>query len=138
MLTLLSLRRLATDRRGVTMLEYGLLAALIAGACVAAVTTLGGNINSTFTNIAGSMLTGATTPATYGGITAAIPRITKVKNYILAHSGVFGRRFLRDTRGVTMLEYGLIAALIAATCVAAVGTVGTGIRSTFSNIAEAI
>ncbi len=44
-----------TDRRGVTMLEYGLIAALIAAVCVGAVTTLGTNISTAFTNVSGSI-----------------------------------------------------------------------------------
>jgi pilus assembly protein Flp/PilA len=46
---------LAGDKRGVTMLDYGLIAALIAAVCVGAVTTLGGNIQTTFTNIGTSV-----------------------------------------------------------------------------------
>ncbi len=46
---------LKTDRRGVTMLEYGLIAALIAAVCVGAVTTLGTNISTAFTNVSGSI-----------------------------------------------------------------------------------
>ncbi len=46
---------LGDDTRGVTMLEYGLIAALIAAVCVGAVTTLGTNINNEFTTIAGSI-----------------------------------------------------------------------------------
>jgi pilus assembly protein Flp/PilA len=43
------------DRRGVTMLEYGLIAALIAAVCVGAVTTLGTRISTGFTNVSGSI-----------------------------------------------------------------------------------
>jgi pilus assembly protein Flp/PilA len=46
---------LKTDRRAVTMLEYGLIAALIAAVCVGAVTTLGSDISGKFTNIAASI-----------------------------------------------------------------------------------
>jgi pilus assembly protein Flp/PilA len=46
---------LKTDRRAVTMLEYGLIAALIAAVCVGAVTSLGTGINAKFTAIAGSI-----------------------------------------------------------------------------------
>jgi pilus assembly protein Flp/PilA len=42
---------LKTDRRGVTALEYGLIAALIAGVIIVAVATLGTNIKSTFTSL---------------------------------------------------------------------------------------
>ena len=47
--------RLGSDRKGVTMLEYGLLAALIAGVCVTAVTAIGTNINTKFTEIGASI-----------------------------------------------------------------------------------
>jgi pilus assembly protein Flp/PilA len=47
------------DRRAVTALEYGLIAALIAVAIIAAVTTLGTNLTSTFTKIS-SHFTGGT------------------------------------------------------------------------------
>jgi pilus assembly protein Flp/PilA len=46
---------LKADRRGVTMLEYGLIAALIAAVCVGAVSTLGNTISTTFTSVAGSI-----------------------------------------------------------------------------------
>ena len=42
---------LKTDRRAVTMLEYGLIAALIAAVCVGAVTTLGTSISAQFTAV---------------------------------------------------------------------------------------
>jgi pilus assembly protein Flp/PilA len=46
---------LKTDRRAVTMLEYGLVAALIAAVCVGAVTSLGGNINTMFGTVSSSL-----------------------------------------------------------------------------------
>lgn len=45
------LMALKRDEKGVTALEYGLIAALIAVAIISGVTTLGGAIGSTFTNI---------------------------------------------------------------------------------------
>lgn len=48
----IQLHRLRTDRRGVTALEYGLIASLIAVAIVGALTTLGGNLSAEFTYIA--------------------------------------------------------------------------------------
>ncbi len=47
--------RLMSDKRAVTALEYGLIAALIAAVIVAGVTTLGTKLNSTFTNVASSL-----------------------------------------------------------------------------------
>ena len=43
---------LKVDRRAVTALEYGLIAALIAVVIIGAVTTLGANISATFTRVA--------------------------------------------------------------------------------------
>ena len=44
--------RMKNDKRAVTALEYALIAGLIAVVIVGAVTTLGGNISSTFSTIA--------------------------------------------------------------------------------------
>jgi pilus assembly protein Flp/PilA len=43
------------DDSGVTAIEYGLIAALIAVAIITAVTTLGTNLTATFNNIAGKL-----------------------------------------------------------------------------------
>lgn len=48
----------------------------------------------------------------------------------------FSVRFKEDERGVTALEYGLIAALIAVVIIGAVGAVGDGLAATFDRIAE--
>lgn len=50
--TLMTLKR---DEEGVTALEYGLIAALIAVVIIGAVTTLGSNLSSTFTNVANQL-----------------------------------------------------------------------------------
>ena len=44
------------------------------------------------------------------------------------------RRFFRDEEGVTMIEYGLIAALIAVAVVATVVTIGTNLNTLFARI----
>jgi len=41
----------------------------------------------------------------------------------------------RDEKGVTAIEYGLIAALIAVVIIIAVFAVGQGLSTTFSNVA---
>ncbi len=43
------------------------------------------------------------------------------------------KRFLKEEEGVTAIEYGLIAALIAVAIVTAVGLVGTGLTNTFNS-----
>ena len=44
-------------------------------------------------------------------------------------------RFVRDEEGATALEYGLLAALIAAAIIGAVTQLGQGITATFTNVA---
>ena len=46
--------------------------------------------------------------------------------------------FLRNEEGVTAIEYGLIAALIAVIIIGALTTLGTGLSATFSAIATAV
>ncbi|MBV9014360.1 MAG: Flp family type IVb pilin [Alphaproteobacteria bacterium] len=48
----------------------------------------------------------------------------------------FLQRLLRDDRGATAIEYGLIAALIAVAAVTVLGTVGTNLSSVFSTVAS--
>jgi pilus assembly protein Flp/PilA len=45
----------AADEQGATAIEYGLLAAGIAGAIIAVVATLGSNLNSTFSSISSQL-----------------------------------------------------------------------------------
>jgi pilus assembly protein Flp/PilA len=47
----------------------------------------------------------------------------------------FFTKLLHDESGVTAIEYGLIAALIAVAAVTIMGTVGTNLTTTFSNVA---
>ena len=50
----------------------------------------------------------------------------------------FIKNFIQEEDGVTAIEYGLIAALIAVVIIAAVTTVGTNLRTVFTNIATAL
>jgi pilus assembly protein Flp/PilA len=43
-------------------------------------------------------------------------------------------RFVRDESGVTAIEYGLIAALIAVAIISIVGSLGTSLSNTFSSV----
>jgi pilus assembly protein Flp/PilA len=47
------------DEKGATAIEYGLIAALIAVAAIAAMTTIGENLNTTFENVAEQIGEGA-------------------------------------------------------------------------------
>ena len=53
--TLTKLRALPFCEKGVTAIEYGLIAALIAVAAVGAMQSLGGGLKSTFTSVAGNL-----------------------------------------------------------------------------------
>ena len=48
----------------------------------------------------------------------------------------FGRKFRRDVRGVTAIEYGLLVALIIIACIAALSLTGTNIKSAFAAIGQ--
>lgn len=48
------------------------------------------------------------------------------------------KRFLRDEEGVTAIEYGLIAALIAVAIIAGAALVGTNLGTMFTNIANCL
>ena len=49
------IKNLVRDEAGATAIEYGLIAALIAVAAIAAMTTLGENLTGTFTTIGKEM-----------------------------------------------------------------------------------
>jgi pilus assembly protein Flp/PilA len=46
------------------------------------------------------------------------------------------KRLVRDEEGATMVEYGLMVALIAIVCIAAVTSIGTQLKTVFSDIAN--
>ena len=45
------IQKLWKDEEGATMVEYGLMVALIAVVCIVAVTALGGNVSAKFTEV---------------------------------------------------------------------------------------
>ena len=52
---MLFIRKLIKSSKGATAIEYGLIAALIAVAAIAAMQGVGSSLNSTFTNVSSSM-----------------------------------------------------------------------------------
>lgn len=48
------------------------------------------------------------------------------------------KRFMRDEEGVTAIEYGLIASLIAVVIILSVTSVGTQLKAVFTSIATAL
>lgn len=47
--------KLAGDRKGVTAVEYGVIAALIIVVCIVAITTVGTNLQATFTAVGNNL-----------------------------------------------------------------------------------
>ena len=52
-----AISQFAAAEEGVTMIEYGLLAALIAVVCIAAITTVGSELNKLYTTISDAVST---------------------------------------------------------------------------------
>jgi len=48
----------------------------------------------------------------------------------------FIKQFINDEDGATAIEYGLIAALIAVACIAALGAVGNQLSTTFGSVSN--
>jgi pilus assembly protein Flp/PilA len=45
-------------------------------------------------------------------------------------------RCVKDESGATAIEYGLIAALVSVTIIAALGTIGDSLKSTFQTVSD--
>ena len=48
------------------------------------------------------------------------------------------RKLIRNEKGATAIEYGLIAALIAVAAISAMQGIGTSLNSTFTNVSNAL
>ena len=48
----------------------------------------------------------------------------------------FIRKMLKDSKGATAIEYGLIAALIAVAAITAMGSIGNELKNTFGSVAN--
>ena len=48
----------------------------------------------------------------------------------------FIKKFVKNTKAATAIEYGLIAALIAVAAITAMRSVGTSVRKTFENVSS--
>jgi pilus assembly protein Flp/PilA len=56
----------------------------------------------------------------------------------MMRSGISVWTLIANTSGVTAIEYGLIAALIAVAAVVVMGTVGTNLSGVFSQVASSL
>jgi len=48
----------------------------------------------------------------------------------------FAAKLLKNNKGATAIEYGLIAALIAVAAITAMGTLGNNLKNTFTNVSD--
>jgi pilus assembly protein Flp/PilA len=46
----------------------------------------------------------------------------------------FFKKFVRDNKAATAIEYGLIAALISIAAISVMGNIGSGLRGTFGGV----
>lgn len=53
---------------------------------------------------------------------------------MLTYARTMIRQFIRDEKGATAIEYGLIAALIAVAAIGAMTSLGSKLGSTFNNV----
>ena len=51
---------------------------------------------------------------------------------------LFIRKLIRNSKGATAIEYGLIAALIAVAAITAMRGLGTSLNTTFTNVSTAM
>ncbi len=59
-----------------------------------------------------------------------LPQMACGRMHMIQHLAAF----IRNTRGATAIEYGLIAALIAVAAIAAMQGLGTSLNKTFNNV----
>lgn len=50
-----TLKRVLSDQDGATMVEYGIMVALIAAVCITVITTLGQNVSNAFSTVNASI-----------------------------------------------------------------------------------
>jgi pilus assembly protein Flp/PilA len=59
-------------------------------------------------------------------------------NLMIGNVGSIILSFLKDERGATAIEYGLIAAGISVAIIATVAALGTNLNTTFSTVSSAV
>ena len=99
-------RRFVNDQSGVTAVEYGLIAGLIAVVIIGAVTTLGTKVQSKFQSVADG----------------------RGERHLMMRLLI---RFVAEESGLTAVEYALIAGLMALGIIVSVSSVGTTISTKF-------
>ena len=143
---LAGVQRFLADESGPTAVEYAVMLALIIVVCIAAITTLGTNAASTFSNASLNAAAGQRLPelSTLGwdadGAGRCPPRWTgsefsQSKGTVdEASSASTLVKFLKDESGPTAVEYAVMLALIIVVCITAITALGTNAANTFSYV----
>jgi pilus assembly protein Flp/PilA len=117
------------DEEGATMVEYGLLVALIAVVCIAGLLILGPKINTLFTDVAGAIPDVPAGSWKRGNELSGVHRDNQ-KNRI---GQAVITKLIRDQQGGILAEYGLLATLIAVACVIAVTALGASLLAIYTS-----
>ncbi len=136
------------DDRGATAVEYGLIVTLIAVVIIVTVTNLGqppehGVPDTSLTPSDGpakpvSPAESSESSAGRAGQPLATRRVTcRMLSALIALQNLVAEVLYRDDRGGTAVEYGLLAALIAAVIAGVVSVLGTRVLTMFTNLANA-
>ena len=135
------LKKFALADEGQDLLEYALLVALIALVSVAVIGVAGTNVNTIFASIGTALVAGGVARArgSRTGSGAAAPLLVFRKARLMAQLMTAIGRLVSRTSGQDLIEYGLLAALIAMVAMVSVGALGNTIYNVFwENIGQAI
>jgi pilus assembly protein Flp/PilA len=139
----MGIKRFLKDEEGVTMIEYGLLAALISIVCILAITLVGNNLNIAFETICNTFaaLSPAVRPADskamrMGGLARPALSFLTLRERTLSTSQAI--RLPHEQQGVTSIEYALLACLIAVSCVLMITAVGTQMETLYGVICNGV
>jgi pilus assembly protein Flp/PilA len=139
----------ANDETGASMVEYGLLLALIAVIAIVAVKALGSSVSTKFSSVNSSLNYRPSaicrsrsrcraTPAPAPRHLETPRKDAPPMSILLLFAWLQARLETTSERGAGMVEYGLLLALIAVVALVAVKAFGTGVSSQFSSISSSV
>ena len=147
LISLILTRMTATrdDDRGATMVEYGLLVALISVVAIAFIITIGDEVATAFSDVADALTADSRRTSSDGKsglgpdwpvgrdrspVRPTLP--TSVWSGLTGSSALM--RVRRDERGASMVEYSLLLVFIALAAITAVAALGLEVASLFEGI----
>ena len=120
---------------GPTAVEYAVMLALIIVVCLAAITTLGQNANSTFNNTA----LNSAVNRRHRELVSDLIRTNFFQEYSAMRKFTEAVvNFVKREDGPTAVEYAVMLALIIVVCLAAITTLGQNANTTFTTVGSKI